>query len=196
MTIILACRISEGAVMIADSRATWERTTGQPTPALYQDTLQKILPLGPRIAIGYAGDVQAAALIIREIRRRMKANPRLQILRKLAAEIPRLAKHYYHVYVGRTGRRANVALVLGGVIPSGSVGVWWYTSPDFGSHDLSDRFKVLGSGSVIVSQIEAVYGSLDSFASLKNRTDALVRALDEGLSRAGVPSVGGLFQVP
>src|SRR5690242_11157268 len=111
MTIILTCRVPEGAIMLADSRAVWQRATMPTMPGLSQDTLQKILPLGPRSAIGYAGGVDAANLIISQIRKRLRAKPRLQTMRKLAADVPRIAKHYYGVYVSRpgaqTGRRTN-----------------------------------------------------------------------------------------
>jgi 20S proteasome alpha/beta subunit len=88
---VAACRFRDGAVMIADTRATW--LAGGLT--LFQDSFQKILPLAQQVAIGFAGDVQAAELIVRQLRRRMQTQPRLRILRKLAADVPRLANHYY-----------------------------------------------------------------------------------------------------
>lgn len=76
--------------MIADSRATWLGGSVR----LFQDSLQKILPLGQRTAIAFAGDVQAADLVVRQLRRRINKNPRLRIFRKLATQVPRIAKHY------------------------------------------------------------------------------------------------------
>src|SRR5437667_8595491 len=83
MTVVVACRFPEGAVVLADSRATW--VGGR---KMYQDTLQKILPIGGKQGIAYAGDVGAAGLVVRELRRRIQSNRRLLVPRKLALEIP------------------------------------------------------------------------------------------------------------
>jgi len=195
MTIILTCRVPEGAIMLADSRAVWQRATTPTKPSVSQDTLQKILPLGPRSAIGYAGGVGAAGLIINEIRKRLRAKPRLRTVRKLAADIPRVAKYYYGVYVSRTGHKPSVALMLGGVTDSGAVLTWWFASPTFVGHELASGYKVLGSGDVVESRLAVVYPTLAGLPGLKDRTDSLLWELMDELSRIGVPTVGGLPQV-
>src|SRR4029453_5464478 len=93
MTMIAVCRFPHGAVVIADSRATWKQGGSNS----YQDTLQKIVPLGPKIAFSFAVDVTAAAFLFSKLRRRINKQPRLRALHKLSAEIPRIAKHYFQV---------------------------------------------------------------------------------------------------
>jgi 20S proteasome alpha/beta subunit len=53
MTMVAACHFADGAVIIADSRATW---VGSGVP-IFQDELQKILSLGPKIGLAFAGDI-------------------------------------------------------------------------------------------------------------------------------------------
>ncbi len=48
MTVVVAYRFPEGVVALADSRASWVGRR-----AVYQDTLQKILPLGGKQALAY-----------------------------------------------------------------------------------------------------------------------------------------------
>ena len=141
MTVVVACRFTEGAVLLADSRATWigPRTT-------YQDALQKILPLGGKQALVYAGDVGAAGLVVRELRRRIRANNRLLIPRKAALEIPRIARHYYAVYRARHRDVHPLAMVFTGVSAGGKIEIWWYQSPNFEAHQLEKGCVTLGSG--------------------------------------------------
>ena len=142
MTMVAACHFADVAVIIADSRATW---VGSGVP-IFQDELQKILPLGPKIGLAFAGDVAAAALIAQPLRRRLRRDERARAVRKLAADVPRIARHYYGIYKARTGRDRRLQLILCGATELGQVGVWWFQSPHFGSHKLEDDFVVVGSG--------------------------------------------------
>lgn len=63
---VLAYNFQEGSVMISDSRATWvDKRINTNIP---EDKLQKILPPGKKMAIGYAGDVRTAALVVNELK--------------------------------------------------------------------------------------------------------------------------------
>lgn len=192
MTMIAACRFHDGAVIIADSRATWERGKRQS----FQDTLQKILPLGPKISLSFAGDVAAAALIANQLRLRVNKRTRLRILRKLAAEIPRVAKHYYDFYEAKTRRREGLALILAGVDASGNIGIWCYEAPHFRSRNLSERFEVLGSGAAVKSYLKECWDKLDhDLPDLKSRADRLLLGLEEEIEKRRIVTVGGMLQV-
>ena len=67
MTMVAACHFADGAVIIADSRATW---VGAGMP-IFQDEPQKVLPLESNIGLAFAGDVEAVALIARQLRQRL-----------------------------------------------------------------------------------------------------------------------------
>lgn len=191
MTVVVACRFPEGTVVLADSRATW--IGGR---KMYQDTLQKILPVGGKQAIAYAGDVGAAGLVVRELRRRIRSNSRLLIPHKLALEIPRVARHYYDVYRARHGGVHSLALVFAGVSERGEVGIWWHQSPDFESHPLEKGYIALGSGADAARRyLEKAASALETAPNLKAKADALISGLEQELITEGVESVGGLFQV-
>lgn len=192
MTMVAACRFHDGAVIIADSRATWSGSRFQ----LFQDSLQKILSLGPRTAIAFAGDVQAADLVIRQLRRHITKKPRLSMLNRLAAEIPRVARHYYSLYQSKTGRRERLALVLAGVTASGSVKIWCFESPLFAVREVSSGFAVVGSGAVVAPYIQENLARFDrDLPNLKARVDALHVGLESELQKKRILTVGGLLQV-
>jgi hypothetical protein len=188
MTMIAACRFDEGAIVIADSRATWRGKE-----EFYQDQLQKILSLGPKTAICFAGDVRAAGLIVHQLRKRIVQNPRLKFLRKLAAETPRLLKHYYRLY--STKGSDGLSFILAGVDSAGNIGIWGYDSPLFQGQKLTSGFLVLGSGAVVKSYIQENWLSLERDChDLKARADRLLSGLGADLGKEQITTVGGLFQ--
>src|SRR5216684_4294903 len=192
MTMVAACHFADGAVIIADSRATW---VGSGVP-IFQDELQKILPLGPKIGLAFAGDVAAAALIARQLRQRLRKDEKARALRKLAADVPRIARHYYGIYKARTGRDRGLQLILSGANESGQVGVWWFQSPHFDSHRLEGGFVVVGSGSVVAAYLKNEMERIARDApDLKARADMLLVGLEGALQGKGVDTVGGLFQI-
>jgi hypothetical protein len=191
MTILIGCRLAEDAIMLADSRATWVGKGKMVT----EDALAKILPLGARTALAYAGDVTAAGLIMQQLRKRITSTPRLRLLKKLAADVPRVARYYHRLYCAKAKRRADLLLMLGGVTDSGKPEIWWYQSPSFHTNHLTDGFIVLGSGEVAAPYIKANYQRIVALPDLKSRTDALVSGLEGELGRIGEGTVGGMFQV-
>src|SRR5713101_1782410 len=192
MTMVAACHFADGAVIVADSRATWVG----PAMPIFQDQLQKILPLGPKTGLAFAGDVAAAALIAQQLRRRLRMDERARPLRKLAADVPRIARHYYSIYKARTGRESRLQLILCGTTESGQVGLWWFQSPGFDSHKLEDGFVVVGSGSVVAAYLETEMERIARDApDLKARGDMLLAGLERDLQGRGIQTVGGLFQI-
>lgn len=189
MTMVAACRFDDGGVFLADSRATW--ATASP---LYRDALQKLLYLDPRIAIGFCGDVYAAAFVVNEIRRRVAANARLRILRRLVGEVPRFARHGYRLYSGRFVRAGDVELILVAVTSSGIVEIHHFRSPHFNPERIQSRFIVRGSGDVVREYLTAHIDEIASRPSLQEKAHALVTGLEAELQRHEVASVGGLFQ--
>lgn len=90
MTILITCKFGEGIIMMADSRVTYSADSAR----TYADDLRKILYVGPKSVIGYAGDVALAGLIANHLRASAAKNPHLQYLPRLATQIPRVALHY------------------------------------------------------------------------------------------------------
>src|SRR3990172_785533 len=191
MTMVAACRVREGAVIIADSRATWLA----PGTPIFQDVLQKILPLAPKVGIAFAGDVAAAALIVSQLRRRIHKKPRLRLIRKLAGDVPRIARHYYSLHRSRAGRAHRLVLILFGAADSGRVEVYGFQSPHFNAERLDRGFLVVGSGDVVRAYIEQNLGAIEQRAQdLKAAADGVIQGLEGALRGTGVETVGGLFQ--
>jgi len=192
MTMIAACHFQNGAVIIADSRVTWDLPDGR----VLSDRAQKILPLGSKLAIAFAGNVDVAERIVREVRKRLAKNARLRIPDKLALYLPRVARHFYQSYTVKKSLKYSVALVLGGVDISGRVSLWTYESPMFGCREVREGFAVVGSGSIVASYLEKNYERIKSTREdLKDLADALILGLASELQKSEVVTVGGLFQV-
>lgn len=89
MTVVAACRFREGAVVLADSRAT------SLPAATAQDELQKLLPLGPRVGLAYAGDVRLAGVVGAAIRAKCEKSERYRSLAYLEGYVPKVARHFF-----------------------------------------------------------------------------------------------------
>ena len=189
---VAACRAGEDAIIIADSRATW-LCPGAP---ILQDVLQKILPIGtPKMGVAFAGDVGAADLVIRQLRSRLRQVPRYRLLRKLAADVPGIARHYYGLHKAKTRRDLGLALVLFGATDTGQVEIYSFESPHFHSFRLAKGFLVVGSGRVVAGYLDSnLYRLTHEITDLKGVADALVTGLATALQGSGVETVGGLFQ--
>lgn len=81
---------NQGIVLISDSRVTWVTKAAKQL----QNVLQKIVPLADGLVMAFAGDISVAERIYRELRIRIAKKEQLKIARKLAAEVPRIAKHF------------------------------------------------------------------------------------------------------
>lgn len=188
---VAACCFHDGAVIIADTRATW--LAGH--VPIFQDSLQKVLPITRRIAIAFSGDVGLTESIIRGIRKRIGVNARLQQLRKLAANLERTAKHDYQVYVSKSRTRTATHFILAGITDQRQVEVWRFAAPDFKLYPVRGGFVVIGSGRVVEPYIAAEHASLDKdLPDLKARANSLICGLEAELRQQSIDSVGGLFQ--
>ncbi|MBU1630968.1 MAG: hypothetical protein KKH49_04110, partial [Candidatus Omnitrophica bacterium] len=153
MTMIVGCHFKDGAVIVADSRVT-----SKEFPAgkkILSDTAQKIIPLGLKLAIAFAGDVPLANDIIFQIRKRITKNKRLRIPSKIATDLPRVAQYCYRKYKETNKNREwSVSLLLGAINPNGTILLWAYESPSFNIKIIRDDFVVLGSGAVVFSYLK------------------------------------------
>ena len=194
MTMVAGCIFRDGADVIADSRATLESAASRH----FDDSLQKILHLGPKLAIGYAGNVAIAGHIIQEIRKAISKNRRLNMPRRLAQEFPRIACHYFKIYkTSMPAGRENVGFVVAGVGDSEEISVWSFRSPTFEARRV-ESFDVLGSGEVVRSYLQETFKKLKEVNGLKERADWLIQGLESDLAKKAPyteDTVGGLFQV-
>ena len=188
---VAACRFADGVVLISDSRATWGEG-GAPT---FQDNLQKIVAIGTNQVLGYAGDVEAIDTIVRQLRKRFHQDPKLQILRKVAAEIPRIAKHYYALHKSRTRRDSGVGMILTGREAGGHIGAWVFRSPDFIANRI-DGYVVIGSGAPAQAFLDRSFATIEaSGKTIKEKADELIPGLETELRKHGIDTVGGMFQI-
>ncbi len=195
MTMVVACHFDDGAVVIADSRVTWEKPIGR----VFSDTAQKIIPIAPKVALAFAGDVLLATVIANKIRAEIKKHKRSRIPSVIARHLPRAAKfcfkQYQKEYEKRTGKKCCVSFILGGVEHNGEIALWVCESPTFVLQSIRKSFAVVGSGNVVDSYLQQKYTELiDKRLVLKNRADELLIGLESELKKHGIDSVGGLFQ--
>jgi hypothetical protein len=151
VTIAAACRFPEGVVLIADSRVTW-------TEGRFEDRLQKVLPLGPKIGLAYAGDdIRIPEAIERHIRLRVGRDPRRDHAEQIVQALPRIARRCYREYVRLTKQRPTTSLIFVGVTEGGRVLLHTLEAPDFQVRVPTDNYVVVGSGPCLASA-----ASLDS----------------------------------
>ena len=191
MTLVAACRFRDGAVILADSRATWLRA------GVTEDTLQKVLYVGPRTALAFAGSVAVAACVTDALRKRGTLGAKKSNLYKIAQDLPRVAKRCYsRCTQKRAATDCGLGLVFVGVDNTGNVSLWYLDSPQFKLSKLDHGSVALGSGAEVVTPyLTANFNSIDGMPDLKSRAAALMGAMESELRKAGVGSVGGLFQV-
>ena len=192
MTMVAVCLFKEGGVLISDSRATKDNNGKY----AFSDTLQKILYIRKNIALSYAGDVQIAGDVAREVRLKVIGDDNLKEPQTLAAKIPTIATLSYLKYVFIRGRPCAVYLLLAGVDSSGKTYAWVFKSPGFKPIKIENGFDVIGSGEVVAPYLEKSYKNIDSSHNdLKSKADALIVGLESELQKHDVNTVGGLFQV-
>lgn len=188
MTVVAACQFRDGAVILADSRASWMKQGAR------QDALRKVLHITPRSALAYAGDVAVAACIANGLRKRQGLGGSKVSLYKVATDLPRIAKRCYARCMQRRAD-CGIELVFSGIDSSGVVSLWSMKSPQFKLAKIG-RFAALGSGAdAVIPYLEKNFARLDGLADLKSRADTLIGAMESELRRASVDTVGGLFQV-
>jgi len=196
MTMAAGCAFHDGVVLIADSRATWVSAGGEHH---FDDRLQKILHLSPKLAVGYAGNVALAGTTVQALRKAIAKNPRLEIPRRMAQELPRVARYFHKREAGaRVPQASSVAFVLAGGDRSGKISLWTFRSPEFRAKEIIDSFDVLGTGDVVKHYLGRTFASLRQLPELKARADRLIHELEAELGKLTQhtkDTVGGLFQV-
>lgn len=142
MTMIAGHHSTEGIVVVADSRVTW----GPEEHGRFQDTLQKIVPLGEGLVLAFAGDIRAVDRIIKELRGRIEKKGQLKIARTLAAEVPRIAKHFYNIHKSKSAGTSGVSILVAGRETGGKTGLWIFHSPEFTAQPIPEGTVIIGSG--------------------------------------------------
>lgn len=203
MTLVVGCHLENAAILLADSRATWQ---SQGAKNVYQDSLQKILPIAHQAIIAYAGQVDTAISLIGSLQLRIKKNKRLQNLGYLGPQLGRLARHDYATLQGMGKNPGHVAFVLAGVETRGArenlgsaiaeVRMWAYSAPRFRPTEVNNTFIAVGSGADLVSPfLQERWRDLSALAGVKEKTDWLIPHLESELGKGTDDYVGGLFQI-
>ena len=191
MTMITGCHFENGALIVADSRITWQTKKDK----ILNDFAQKILPISKKGAVAFAGDVILADWIIRQIRKRLSKKPRYNLYSTLAPYMVRIAKKSYEEYKKKLNPDATIALILGGVDLTGKFCMYACCSPDFRLQHINSGFAVFGSGAVVHPYIKSKYNEICAESiPLKERADKLLPGLESELGKSGVDTVGGMFQ--
>ena len=190
MTMVAACAFHDGAVILSDSRVT----SFAGLKKISDDTAQKIVKIGPRTALGFAGSVYLAAKVIEHLRTKAKSDERRQNVRKVAADLPRIAKHFFRTH--RDHAKHGLSIILAGVERPGTISVFCYKSPDFQQHEVKNDFVIIGSGEVARPYLHENFSKINTPEnSLKQKADMLNRGLDFALREYKAEYVGGLLQV-
>jgi 20S proteasome alpha/beta subunit len=191
MTVVVAARFQDGAVVLADTRASW----GLPADPFPEDALQKILPLTRKSVIAYAGDVAAAAYVIERIKERIQRKKRLQSIYRLAGDLPRAARHYFREFQSKSQRVVGgIALVLAGISDVGKALIYWTESPHFSRRRLDSELIAVGSGDFVLERLQAEVQRYRDQPTLKARADEVMMDVTRELERHGERTVGGMFQ--
>jgi 20S proteasome alpha/beta subunit len=202
VTLVVGCHFSEGAVVLADSRATWQTPGGK---NVFEDTLQKILPLLPTATIAYAGDVSTATSLINSLSKRIQKNNRLKNIGHLGPNLGRFAKHDYQTLQGLNRNPQPVSLVLSGIDVGRSktgagpheVGLWAYSSPRFHLTEVKYSFVAIGSGAnIAIPFLKKHWSEIVGLAGgLQEKANWLFPRLESELENGTDLFVGGLFQI-
>ena len=185
---ITGCHFENGAIIVADSRITWETEKEK----ILNDFAQKILPITNTGALAFAGDVVLAEWVSRQIRKRILKNHRHNLYSTLAPYMARISKRSFKEYTKNLNPKGSIALILGGVDITGKFSMYACKSPDFRLHHINRSFAVYGSGAVVHPYIKRKYSEICTESiSLKERADKLLPGLESELGKSGVDTVGG-----
>lgn len=194
MTIAAACRFPEGVALIADSRATW----GPRVAKRFEDRLQKILPLGRKVGLAYAGDdIRVPEAIARHLRGRIARDPRRGQAERIVQVLPRVARRCYREYVARTRHKLPVSIILVGTTEGGRALLYKFEAPNFVAQIPADDYVVIGSGAGVADYLAAQMRGVDRSGrtDLKVRVDRLLPGLEDALCTLNEATVGGMLQI-
>lgn len=176
MTVVVAFKNKNKAVMLSDSRATG---------SVVADKLQKILPLGKNAALGYSGNVSLAGKIFEKAKNMAKAKPPLTIW-----DFQKIAIGEYKI------TQNSVTFIMGVNLPAkNNVFLYKFSSPKFDPIEIKQGLEVVGSGSVIKKYLEE---KVDEFETndIKEMADKLFTKTSSLLGKyVWDDTVGGMLQI-
>lgn len=188
MTVVVGYKSSFGGILISDSRATW-RSNSPWISDVPEDRLQKILPLGSKLAVGFAGDVKLAEKIIKctadNIQKKKLDSP-FKSLNVFA----RTARYFY------LKDSKVVGFITAGISKNGKIYIWSLEAPNFSPLEINDGFEVIGSGRITKNQLIKNRRQFEqNKKSLKDVADSVFVNLSHMLGSHQVDSVGGMLQI-
>jgi len=134
---ITGCHFENGAIIVADSRITWETEKEK----ILNDFAQKILPITNKGALAFSGDVVLAEWVSRQIRKHILKNHRHNLYSTLAPYMARISKRSFKEYTKNLNPKGSIALILGGVDITGKFSMYACKSPDFRLHDAAKKLS-------------------------------------------------------
>jgi hypothetical protein len=115
MSVVAGCSLFKGVLLIADCRVT----VMQGSDTRYVDNVQKLFPLTPTTAIGFVGNIELSALILKGLFREIKRKAQLKKLHpvSLIEWLPRYLRFSYGKLADKN-ESPQVAFMVASVIRS------------------------------------------------------------------------------
>lgn len=189
MTMVAIGKFKDGAVIISDSRASYKC----PGRLISNDSLQKILPIGKNRVFCYSGSVYIANKAIEKFKILNKQKKEYQYLDGIIKKFPGLLKSVFDIS-SLQEKNMGLSVIVGGMMLSGNLKFWVLHHPNFVAKPI-DSHCVIGSGSVVKTYLDKEINNIKTLPSLKAKADKLMVGLSSELSKYGVDSVGGMFQI-
>jgi len=189
MTIVAIGKFDDGAVIISDSRASYE-CSGRLIP---NDSLQKILPIGKNRVFCYSGSVSIANKTLGRFKKLNKQKKKYQYLDGIIKKLPGLLKSVFDIS-SLQEKNLGLSVIIGGKMLSGNLKFWVLCHPNFVAKPI-DSHCVIGSGSVVKTYLDKEINNIKTLPGLKTKADKLMVGLSSELSKYGIDSVGGMFQI-
>jgi len=189
MTMVVACQFEDGAIIISDSRASYELPNGKLMP---NDSLQKILPIGKNGVFCYAGSVSIANKALQKLGLLNRNKKQYQYLDSIVNKLPGLLRYAFSSSSQRE-KDGALSVIIGGKLLSGEIKFFVLQSPHFNPNIIKD-FDIIGSGSVVREYLKREIKNIQSLKDFKARFDSLRTCLESALSKYEVDSVGGMLQ--
>lgn len=189
MTMVAVGKFKDGAIVISDSRASYTNAD----KSIPNDSLQKIIPIGNVRVFCYAGSVSLATKLLRKLKELNAKNKDYQYLEGIVKKLPGLARFVFNSSTPKE-QGMGLSIIIGGKLMTGEISFWKLSCPDFLTTAIKTH-DVIGSGSIVKGYLDNEIHRIESLSSLKEKADALLHGLSAELSKHGIDSVGGMFQI-
>jgi len=196
MTMVAIVKFNEGAVLVSDSRASYEL----PGKLVPNDSLQKILPIGKNRVFCYSGSVSIANKALERFKRLNKQKKEYQYLDGIIKKLPGLLKSTFEASSSEE-KDLGLSVIIGGKMLSGNLKFWVLCQPNFVAKPI-DSHCVIGSGNVVKTYLDNEINKIKTLPSLETKANTLMVGLYSELakhsielSKHGTVSVGGMFQI-